>query len=383
MHNYYTDFVFTVDVFLAAVSALFAVIIIVYGAAREFFEDRYGRKLFDIKKSIYGSVLAGQKISPNTCLPLTHDATTREFLDIETNRAKGVFFNASEQELFKNCFVTPQKISELENITQKPGNRWRRIEAILSLGYAGVLSSVEILKETVLDKDEEVSYFSMIALGQIKTADSAKALLLLLKNNAHNRYKIASILEGFPEGAADEAVMLMDDLDPSVRFWALKVLSKWHPGRFLKKIEKLTEDPFPDVRAAACECLGETAKKESAGVLKKRLKDNVWLVRMNAVTAVSKILGEESVPEVVGLINDASLLVIDSVKNAMAEHIRSALPYIEKFLEGSDELARTAAIEALENANPESIDKESREKILKMIKNIDRISAGHIAMRVH
>jgi len=67
---------------------------------------------------------------------------------------------------------------------------------------------------------------------------------------------------------------------------------------------------------------------------------------MRAVRALSAI--DEAMPEIAALITDHSLLVKESVKQAMADHIDKALPFIQATLENDNKIAKKEAVEALE-----------------------------------
>ncbi len=349
MYNYHTDLVWLIDRALLCFLILLGIYIIIYAVIKEHFGGMRRRALVSIKKNLYKLALSGQTPSEKTCPLAVSDSTIQQFLDIEANRLREVlFFDEPEQKLFKDCFATPDKIAKIENIAKRSTNKWHRVEAIISLGYAQDVSAIGILEKILLDKDEDVSYFSMVALGQIKTASSAKILIGLLKKRPTARYKIASILENFPPATIYEVIELADDPDPSVRFWAMKLISKLKPESYIKKVEALTDDESGDVRAAACECLGSLEKRAAKVALLKCLKDRIWFVRMHAARALSKILGKECIPYVIDLIKDNSWYVIDTVKHIMAEHIETALPYIEESLYGEDEIAKRTSIESLE-----------------------------------
>ncbi|MDD4894075.1 MAG: HEAT repeat domain-containing protein, partial [Candidatus Omnitrophica bacterium] len=223
-----------------------------------------------------------------------------------------------------------------------------RIEAILSLGYAQAEAALGTLKKSINNKDKDIAYFSIIALGQIHIVASAKILLGFLKKRKIYHYKVFSVLETFPAQIAEEVIKLTDDTDPQVRAWAIKLISRFRAHSYIKKIEEMVFDKSEDVRASACDCLGEFGSKDAKDTLTKALNDDFWLVRVHAVKALAKVLGKECLPEVIGQINDASLSVIDSLKNVVAEYIEAALPYVEKFLYSNDEIARRVSVEALE-----------------------------------
>lgn len=349
MYNYYTDLIFKIDIILLAVLIILAFILIIYVLIKEYMWSRRKKALLNIKKDVYELTLSGQTISDKVCMPFAADLTPQQFLDVTTNRNReAIFFNESEQKVFKSCFMTSEKILKMEKTATGSWNKWKRIEAILSLGYINVPSSPDIIKKTLHSRDDDIAYFSIIALGQIKSAASAKVLLDFLEKNNFYRYKIISILEGFPPEIAGDVLKLMNDPDHSVRLWAVRLFSRLKPVQYIKDMEELTKDGSEDLRAAACGCLGEIGKKESKGVLVKCLSDDFWLVRSEAVKALSKILGKDSMPLIMGCINDASLSVLDSVRSVIIEHIETAMPYIEEFLYGKDEVSKRVSVDALQ-----------------------------------
>lgn len=349
MYNYHTSLVWTIDKILLFSALLLSVTIIFLVMIKGYLWKRRSRALLKIKKDVYGLILSGQQLSDNVCMPLAADITIRQFLDVTTNRNReAIFFNETEQKIFKYCFILPEQISRMEKMAKKGHSKWHRIEAILSLGYAHADSTLETLTQTLNSRDEDISYFSIIALGQIKNADSAKILLDFLQKRIFCRAKIISILESFPAGIADEAAKLLIDVDPDIRSWAAILLAKLKAIQYVNEVEGLTQDESEEVRAAACECLGEFGKKESKETLIKCLEDEFWLVREQAVEALSDVLGKDCLPEIIKMINDPSLSVIDAVKDVIIEHIDAAMPYIEKFLSGTDEVAKRTAREALD-----------------------------------
>ncbi len=349
MYNYHTNLILAIDAVLFMILVLLSIITALFAVIAEHLKNRRNRALLNIKRNVYELSLSGQKTSDKACLPVSAEITMRQFLDVATNRNReAVFFNEAEQEAFKNCFLSPEKISEIEKIAGRPRNKWRRINAILSLGYAEVHSAEKTLKKALYCKDEDIAYFSIIALGQIRTLTCAKILLDFLKKHKFYRYKIVSILESFPPDIADEVIKLTEDKDHSVRLWAIRLLSKLKAVQYIKKVEHLAADESEEVRAAACECLGALGSKEARDVLIRRLQDDLWLVRSQAIRALSKVMGKECLPDIIGKINDASLSVLESVKDVLIEHIDAAMPYLENVLSGKDEVAKRIAVEALE-----------------------------------
>lgn len=350
MYNYHADLVWKVNVWLFIIFITFVAVIVFYLLIKEYSWRRRKKALLRIKRDVYELVFSGEKTCKIGNTALAVGTTPQQFLDITTNRNRElIFFNESEQEAFKECFFSPKEFAKIERTAVSPINKWRRIEAILALGYAVSDLSLRALRKTIFDKDDDVSYFSIIALGQIKDISSAKILLDFFKKNSTFRYKIVSILETFPKEINSEVVKLLDSNDSNLRFWALKLLAVLKT-KDIEKIKTLLNDSIPEVRAAGCECLGKIGDKSSRGALEARLDDDSWLVRIAAAKALSDMLKDDCIPKVIKLVGDGSLSVTNSLKGILAEHIITALPYIDKILSGDDEMAKKICIEALESS---------------------------------
>jgi HEAT repeat protein len=381
MYNYYADIIWVVNAVLLCVVALTCLIILSTAILKDYLWEKRRRGLRSIKKDVYEFVLSHKSASSAVCPSFVNDITSQQFIDIKTNRhIDAAFFNDSEQEILKNCFIKPDEFARLEDTALKSGNKWRKIEAILCLGYTQVGSAVDIIGKTLLSKDKDVSYFSIISLGQIRTVEAARALLDFLKKDPSNSYKIVSTLETFPKDITDDVVRLISYHDPLVRYWTLMLLSKFTSHGHIRKIEKLTEDMVPEIRAAACDCLGNTDDIEVKSTLIKCLKDDNWLVRSRAVYSLDKIMKEAAISEVTALINDPSWVVLDAIKAVMTSHIEASLPYIEKFLAGNYEVAKKYSVLALQDSG--YIDKILKDA-LSGKSNAARLLRGVIKSKFH
>lgn len=355
MFNYHADIVWTINKVLFGSLVLTGAVIFFYSVFRERLRERRRQGLLKIKNNIYEMVLSGKSSSGAVCHPAFAEITPRQFIDIATNRSiDSAFFNDSEQQLLKSCFKEPGRITELKKAAGGSTNKWRKIEAMLCLGYSQAEPAIDVLDKALSNRDEDISYFAMISLAQIKTVRSARAILRFLRNRPFNGYKIVSILESFPKEIADEVIELTDDRDPGVRLCAVKVLSKLASRRHMVRIEKLTRDASAEVRAGACDCLGSMGEEGAKDALRRCLKDDSWLVRRYAVSGLAGAIGDDAVPEVINLINDASWSVVDAVKDVMSEHLKAALPYMEKFMAGEDYIPKKYSIMALEAASESS-----------------------------
>ncbi|HQP91349.1 MAG TPA: HEAT repeat domain-containing protein [Candidatus Omnitrophota bacterium] len=313
---------------------------------------RRNKELVRIKTNVYDMLLSGKAAGQKICLPQIKDITPQQFLDVTTNRNReGVFFNEAEQGLLKDCFVSGEKIHSLKNRALKSFNKWKRIEAILALGYAQENSAVSVFSRSIKSRDTDISYFSIIALGQIHNSESVKILLESVKTKKAFRSKIYSVLENFPKDQViPEISELLKNNDKNVVVWAIRLVKRSRAAEYFEDVKGLLKDVSADVRAAACECLGEFENKDPRADLIACLEDENWLVRSSSVSALSKLLGKDSLPEIMKKINDGSPYVVESVKKAMTENIGASPPYIDNFLKSSDEIAKRASVEALESS---------------------------------
>lgn len=381
MYNYHADLVWQVDNILLFVSLFLILLIVLYSAARDILIKIRHRNLFILKKNLADIALFQKTALPDNCDLLVGNIQPLEFVDILRDRE--LIVPKEVDAGLRTCFASEVKIPEFENIARQSKNKWRRIHAIVNLGYSKYPSSLQALKETLKDKDEDISYFSMLSLGNLKNSDAAKILLDFLSTHTYRGYKIASILESFPALIIEDVIKNTKNPDAKVRFWAIKIMSRLKSHKHLDEIIALADDQDDDVRAAACECLKEIGSAKAEGVLIRRTKDSVWFVRMHAVRALYRIFKEESIPQVISLIGDENWLIRDSVKEAMKNHIEASLAYIEELMQGDSEIVKRDCVEALEASgyiatllnNILSDDKAVKEKSMKLLKHLARLRA--------
>ncbi|MDD4940126.1 MAG: HEAT repeat domain-containing protein [Candidatus Omnitrophica bacterium] len=346
MQNYYPELTWKIDKVLLILLAFLASTVIIYAFIEDFLLKMRRRRLSNIKNNIYELLL--QKKGKTTCIPGAEELTTKQFVDVVSNRTGGaVFFNEKEQEHLRRCFINQDNMVRIERIARNSRNKWRRIEAMLALGFAGASSAMTLLEKGLFDKDPDISYFSLLALGRIKTDLSLKILLVFLKKNALSRQKAASILEGFPPSAADLIIKLADNPDLEIRYWAIKILSRFKPIKHIEKIKILSSDLDPNVRAAACECLGKIGGTQAEEILILKLEDESWFVKVQAARALSEAMKAACAQYIVRLLNDNSLSVIETAGDILMKYTEAALPYLEKPLTGDDDLARRKTTEIM------------------------------------
>ena len=348
MFTQLTGLVLKIDKILLAAALALSVIIIFYALIKEARRSQRRRHLQEIRRHLQDMTRTGRADIEETMPVFVDGYSPQEFIDLARDRELELPQEVDQR--IRDYFASGAKIEQIESAARKTGNKWRRIEAIISLGYVNSPGAAEILKRSLYSADEDMSYYSLRALGQIKNNAAARILLEFLGVHADSGYNIALTLETFPPEIAEELFQALESPLQPVRYWALKVIGKFkfqgNNGRVTRIIE-LSRDDNADVRAAACECLGGLDAPGIKEALTDRLGDKFWFVRMHAVRALDNVLGPLSLPAVAKLIKDPSWKVKEGVKNIMVQNITAALPYIEDNLAHGDEPTCRACADAL------------------------------------
>lgn len=353
MYNftYLTDLVIKIDIILLVAAVAMAIMIIIYAVVREAKLKQRQQHLQEIQKHLRDMTSGDREVTAVTMPDIVNGYTAQDFINLARDNELEIPPELAQK--IRNHFTSSSNIAQIEAIAQKTGNKWQRIEAIISLGYINSPNAAETLKESLYSEDDDISYYSLRSLGQIKSNAAARILLDFLGTHSETGNNIALTLQTFPPEVSAELFLALDSQYQQVRFWAVKVINKLKfmiTSNQIDQIIKLSQDKDSDVRAAACECLGGLFSTGIRAALITRLDDSFWFVRMHAVRALDNILGPLSLPIVAKLIKDPSWKVKEAVKNVMARNITEALPYIEDSLAGvsrSDEPTCRACADAL------------------------------------
>lgn len=293
--------------------------------------------------------LGGKEILQKTSPIILLTASSNQIFSIVKEDGK-VIPTQFRHDLQDSIIGSPQ-LAHVKRIAQKSQDAWKRIEAIYILSLLSPDTALEILKKTIKNKNTNIRYFSLLALGAIKNKESATLLLENLNNPVFGCHKIISLLENFPDDIAEEVIKKTSDPDPVVRAGCVQLLNQFTKKQYFEKIKELTYDVSSEVRAAACECLGGYNNLEAREPLLKCLNDNAWLVKIQAARSLDKLFDKEYLNEISQLLKTEEWFLKETVKDIMLRHFNDALPQIEQFMHSEDETIRRDCVEILENAN--------------------------------
>ncbi len=226
--------------------------------------------------------------------------------------------------------------------------RWRRIAALRALARTNHPACRTLLPAALADVDVEIAGTAVRSLGDVGSPWAVGELVHALRQGAYSRSRIAAQLERLAPAPGPHLVPLLDDADPSVRFWAATLLGPY-PALATPALVARAADPDPNVRAAAVETLaGRRGKRPLAAAL-ALLEDPMWFVRVHAARAVGRLGAPADVAHVVPLLADERWWVRSAAKDALRTLGLGAIDVLHETLDDPDVFARNGAAEVLQD----------------------------------
>lgn len=230
----------------------------------------------------------------------------------------------------------------------EPG-RWRRIGALRALARANHPACRTLLPAALADGDVEIAGTAVRSLGDVGSPWAVDELVQALRRGASSRSRIAAQLERLAPVPGPRLVPLLDDPDPSVRFWAATLLGPY-PSLATASLVACTADPDANVRAAAVETLaGRRRGKRPLAAALALLEDPAWFVRVHAARAVGRLGAPADVARVVPLLADERWWVRSAAKDALRTLGLGAIAVLQEVLDDQDVFARNGAAEVLQD----------------------------------
>jgi HEAT repeat protein len=170
----------------------------------------------------------------------------------------------------------------------------------------------------------------------------------VLREGTVSRSRVATELERVGAPVLDHVAEALDDDSAHVRFWAASLLCD-HPGLATGRLIELTEDPDPNVRAAAAEALGAGGHAEALQPVLRLLSDEEMFVRAHACRAAGEIGGLAVADEITPHLADRAWWVRSAAKDALRAMGPAVLSTLLPVLGSEDRFARNGAAEVLQD----------------------------------
>jgi hypothetical protein len=225
-----------------------------------------------------------------------------------------------KQERVRNAVHSLGLVSVLQQwlFTVLPSNRMR---ACYLLGLIQAKSSVQNLSSVLFDYNRKVATAAIIALGEIREAEALPSLFqFFTKCSFSHAWLVAAILPTFgsqiygdvkphllsPLLSTEKTVLLLKVItnlkigesfndvkamyviskNLDIRVNALKAIGSINDLSAVKLVFEALSDPAWEIRAVACNIVGDMSLKGAAYRLIPLLKDESWFVRKNAAQAL-------------------------------------------------------------------------------------------------
>lgn len=235
-------------------------------------------------------------------------------------------------------------------LVPRTGGRWQRVAALRVAALGGLPHAPALLVDAIHSPDEDVQAAGVRILGELGTADAQRALVETLKDGAFARSRVAAQLEGQQQLSVETLRPLLEDPEPVVRYWGVKLLE--HASGDPSVTDALlaaAADDDASVRAGAAASLSRDPSDRATATLIALLVDGAAQVRLHAARSIGRRGTAPAAPQVASLLSDRDWWVRTAAKRALeslgTDGVRAVLPH----LEANDGFARNGAAEILQN----------------------------------
>jgi HEAT repeat protein len=191
----------------------------------------------------------------------------------------------------------------LRNLAHPDASRRRAAAEALACGDE---RAVYPLIQAMRDAHPGVQDAAMQSLVSIGGEVTAWMVLPLLRDEAYLRNTAMLILKEIGRAAVRHLPPLLKDKDDDVRKFAIELIADAGALELSAELSgRLTDDPNPNVRAAAGKALGSLGCREAVPLLVAALRDIEW-VRFSALEALAGLRAEEAVSPILALLSDPS-----------------------------------------------------------------------------
>jgi HEAT repeat protein len=230
------------------------------------------------------------------------------------------------------------------------GELRRRVAALRLLNYGRHSSAIELLEAALKETDPEIVRAALSLLGSRSDRRSAGLLIEALSLTTCQPSRVATYLDQFPVPVLQQLRPLLQDRQPTVRFWAATLLGRYAGTPQLDaELAALATDSEATVRKAAVESIGKVGGPAAASMALALLNDPVWFVRAHAARALADLGRLDCASSVAALLSDRQWWVRVAAKEALEAMGPEIWADLVPFLDHPDAFARNGAAEVFQN----------------------------------
>ena len=230
---------------------------------------------------------------------------------------------------------------------ERKAGRWKRAAALVAIGQLR-LKEHEALVRGLDDEDSEVAYVAAEALGRIDTVEGAKAIFQRIGGTSRLLdSRLAALVEGMTCDVTDVLQGGLRCTNTAQVYWGLTLTGRRKDVELIELVRPHLSSQNPDVRAAACECVGELKLRLTDAWLAPHLRDDVWYVQCHAAKALGGMGAAWAAEELSALLYSPHWWVRQNATQALSDLGSLSESYAEKILRSEDKYARNSAVEVL------------------------------------
>ncbi len=231
-----------------------------------------------------------------------------------------------------------------------PAHRVRVIDAVVSLGEAGIPSLISLLEES---RDEAIQLAVIESLGRLKDRRAVETLQPFVQHpKATFRCQTAEALGQIADKRSLQILCtILEDPSENVRLAAATSLAKMPDARIARPMLRALEDKSADIRILAIQTLGACKEPKVLPRLAVFLDSENEEERISAAEAMGRLGSTDAIPKLLAVLEATNpedvqgiVRIVDAFRRL--EDARATLPLLNQ-LENRHKLVRLRATEAL------------------------------------
>lgn len=227
--------------------------------------------------------------------------------------------------------------------------KWRRITALRILERLSHPSALARLATAASDSDADVAEAAVALLARSSDPIAGKCLIAALVRQRIPASRVALYIDQSPANLSSHLVPLLAHAHPSVRQWAVTLLTRYEDRGLESRFLELTRDSDGSVRKAAVQALASLGTRATVDRLVEMLADAVPFVRAHAARALAELGCADRAAAVTPLLGDAEFWVRLAARESLEEMGSEVWPVLVRCLDHPDRFVRNGAAEVVQN----------------------------------
>jgi HEAT repeat protein len=228
----------------------------------------------------------------------------------------------------------------------------KRMKACHVMGILGSDRDVPLLMERLYDTNPKVVSSAIIALGELRIKKAAGELLELYKRcTLSQAWLIAAILPFFGHEVYEhiKPILIQQELPPSRLILLIKVITEFKLTESMEVLQRIyKESDSLDLRISALFAIGKTNDLFAVKTIIDALSDSEWQVRAVACNFIGEMTIKGASDRLVSLLTDESWFVRKNAAAALVRLGKIGIMGLLNALNTDDRYARDMVVQTLQ-----------------------------------